>query len=213
VDVVVTTGLGTSPTTGTGDDFTYGTGPTITLISPTSGPIAGGTTVTITGTGFTGATAVNFGAVAATSFTVVSATQITAVSPAQGNGVVSIRVVTPLGTSADTAADDFTYGSGSTVSFVLYFRWTLIIWTGKAGVDIQTALKGLESPDNPTTNDVSGIVTAIFHYNNPLQKFDGFFPGSAGIPGANDFTTFTKGEPYWIAINQSGTVTWITLGD
>lgn len=213
VDVVVTTGLGTSPTTGTGNDFTYGSGPTITLISPTSGPTAGGTTVTITGTGFTGATAVNFGAVAATSFTVVSATQITAVSPAQANSVVSIRVVTPLGTSADTSADDFTYGSGSTVSFVLYFRWTLIIWNGKAGVDIQTALKGLESPDNPLTNDVSGIVTAVFHYNNPLQKFEGFFPGSAGIPGANDFTTFTKGEAYWIAINQSGNITWITLGD
>jgi hypothetical protein len=213
VDVVVTTGLGTSPTTGTGNDFTYGSGPTITLISPTSGPTAGGTTVTITGTGFTGATAVNFGAVAATSFTVVSATQITAVAPAQANSVVSIRVVTPLGTSADTSADDFTYGSGSTVSFVLYFRWTLIIWSGKAGVDIQTALKGLESPDNPLTNDVSGIVTAVFHYNNPLQKFEGFFPGSAGIPGANDFTTFTKGEPYWIAINQSGNITWITLGD
>lgn len=213
VNVVVTGPDGSSPTDGTDDDYAYGATPTITAVSPTSGPTAGGTTVTITGTGFTGATAVKFGSVAATSFTVVSDTQITAVSPAQANSVVQVSVTTPLGSTADTSADNFTYGSGSTITFTLYFRWTLIVWNGKDGQDIATALKNLESPDNSATNDISGIVTAIFHYNNPLQKFEGFFPGSAGVPGANDFTTFKKGEAYWIAISSSGSTTWTTLGD
>lgn len=213
VNVVVTGPDGSSPTGGTGDDFVYGSAPVITAISPASGPIAGGTLVTITGTGFTGATAVKFGATAATSFTVVSDTQITAASPAQANSVVQVSVTTPLGTTADTAADNFTYGSGTTISFTLYFRWTLIVWNGKDAQDITSALKNLESPDNPATNDVSGIVTAIFHYSNPLQKFEGFFPGSAGIPGANDFTTFKQGEAYWLAVNVTGSTTWTTLGD
>lgn len=212
VNVVVTGPDGSSPTDGTDDDYTYGSAPTITSISPTNGPTAGGTTVTITGTGFTGATAVMFGSVAATSFTVVSDTQITAVSPAEANGVVQISVTTPLGTTADTAADNFTYGTGSTITFTLYFRWTLIVWNGKDNQDIASALKNLESPDNPATNDISGIVTAIFHYNNPQQKFEGWFPGSANIPGANDFTVFKQGEAYWIAISSSGSTTWTTQG-
>ena len=114
---------------------------------------------------------------------------------------------------SDTSADNFTYGSGSTITFTLYFRWTLIVWNGKESQDIAGALKNLESPDNSATNDVSGIVTAIFHYNNPQQKFEGWFPGSANIPGANDFSAFKKGEAYWIAISSSGSTTWTTLGE
>jgi hypothetical protein len=64
--------------------------------------------VTITGTGFAGATAVAFGATNATSFTVNSATSITATSPA-GTGTVDIRVTTAGGTSATSAADQFSY--------------------------------------------------------------------------------------------------------
>lgn len=212
VDILVTTPLGTSANT-VADNFVYGGGPNITLISPSTGPIVGGTTVTITGTGFTGATAVSFGATPATSFTVVSDTSITAVSPVGVNGVVRLTVVTPTGTSPDTTADNFTYGTGSTTTFTLYFRWTLIVWNGKDLADITNALKGQENPDNPNTNDISSVVTAIFHYNNPLQKFEGFFPGSAGVPGANDFTTFKKGEAYWVAISSTGTLTWTTLAD
>lgn len=213
VDIVVTGPDGSSTTQGPENDFLYGSGPSITSISPASGPIAGGTTVTITGTGFTGATAVKFGSTAATSFSIVSDTQITAVSPAGANGVVQVSVTTPIGTTPDTAADNFTYGTGSTITFTLYFRWTLIVWNGKDNQDVAAALKNLESPDNTATNDISGIVTAIFHYNNPQQKFEGWFPGSANVPGANDFTAFKKGEAYWIAISSSGSTTWTTVGE
>ena len=64
--------------------------------------------MTITGTGFTGATAVDFGATAATNVTVVNDTTITADSPA-GTGTVDVTVTTPAGTSATSAADQFTY--------------------------------------------------------------------------------------------------------
>ncbi len=212
VDVLVTTPGGTSPNT-SADNFTYGSGPNITLLSPSQGPTGGGTAVTITGTGFTGATSVTFDGVAGTSMVVVSDTSITVVSPAHSNDVVRVAVTTPIGTSADVAADDFTYGTGATTTFTLYFRWSLIVWNGKNGADIAATLKGLESPDNPLTNDVSGVVTAIFYYNNPLQKFEGFFPGSAGIPGANDFTTFVTGRAYWIAINQTGSLNWTVSTD
>ena len=99
---------GGTSATAAADQFTYVAAPTVTDRRPTSGPAAGGTSVTITGTNFTGATAVKFGATAATTFTVNSATSITATSPA-GSGTVDITVTTPGGTSATSAADQFTY--------------------------------------------------------------------------------------------------------
>jgi len=107
VDVRVTTTGGTSATSAA-DQFTYVARPAVGSISPTAGPTGGGTSVTITGTSFTGVTAVTFGATAATGFTFNSATQITATAPA-GTGTVDIRVTTPGGTSATSAADQFTY--------------------------------------------------------------------------------------------------------
>lgn len=108
----------TDSSTGAGAPFTSshaysvtvaaGAIPVVSAIAPSSGPSSGGTTVTITGTGFGGATAVTFGASSATGFTVNSATQITATAPA-GTGTVDIRVTTAGGTSATSAADQFTY--------------------------------------------------------------------------------------------------------
>jgi hypothetical protein len=84
--------------------------PVITSVSPTTGPKTGGTVVTITGSGFTGVTAVMFGQSAASSFTFNSDTSITATSPSASNlGTVDITVTTPLGTSATSSADQFTY--------------------------------------------------------------------------------------------------------
>jgi len=115
-DVTVTTPGGTSATSAA-DQFTYVAAPTVTSISPTSGPGAGGTVVTITGTNFSGATAVTFGATAATGFTVNSTTSITATSPA-GTGTVDLRVTTVGGTSATSAADQFTYIPAPTITSI-----------------------------------------------------------------------------------------------
>lgn len=100
------TKLDAAPATGTGT----GTLPVITSISPTTGPVAGGTVVTINGTGLSGATAVNFGTVAGTITPGAPNTDIllTVTSPATTAGQMDITVVTPAGTSAIVAADQFT---------------------------------------------------------------------------------------------------------
>ncbi len=83
--------------------------PTVTSVSPTSGPAAGGTSVTITGTNFTGATAVKFGGTNAISYVVNSATSIIATAPAHVAGTFDITVTTAGGTSATSAADQYTF--------------------------------------------------------------------------------------------------------
>ncbi|MDD5024671.1 MAG: PKD domain-containing protein, partial [Methanoregula sp.] len=90
--------------------------PTVTGISPVSGTTAGGTSVTITGTGFTGATSVKFGSTAASSWTINSATSITATSPAHAAETVDVTVTTPVGTSATSPVDRFTYAAPAPVA-------------------------------------------------------------------------------------------------
>ena len=80
--------------------------PMVTGLAPSSG--AANTVVVITGTDFLNATAVKFGANAAVSYNVDSATQIKATAPS-GTGIVDVTVTTAGGTSATSAADQFTY--------------------------------------------------------------------------------------------------------
>jgi hypothetical protein len=212
VRVVVTTPGGTTPDTAA-DDFTYtGTSvPVITNLSPNTGNV--GTTVVITGSGLTGASLVTFGGVAAV-YTINSDAQITATVPATTpSGTVDVRVTTPSGTSANTAADNFTNtsGTGALVTYTLFFRFTLIVWTGPNNISALAALRGMESPDNPNTNNVSNLVGAVWRFDPVTQTFKGYFPGSDGVPGANDFTTLQNGVGYFIALLSPGTVTWTTL--
>jgi hypothetical protein len=117
VDITVTGPGGTSGTS-SADQFTYLTVPTVAAISPAAGPLNGGTLVTITGASFTAATVVDFGTIAATQVVVVSATEITAVSPAESAGTVDITVTGPIGPSATSPADQFTYLPAPTVTGV-----------------------------------------------------------------------------------------------
>jgi len=108
-DITVTTGNGTS-TTSSADQYVF-TSTSLPSVSglATTGSSAGGTSVDISGSSFTGATAVYFGIVAAASFTVNSDTSVTAIAPAQLAGTVDVSVVTPVGSSAATSADQFVY--------------------------------------------------------------------------------------------------------
>jgi hypothetical protein len=109
IDVTVVTPNGISAIVA-GDHFAYqATAPAVTGITPASGPISGGTVVTVSGGNFNGVTQVWFGSNAATSFTVNSAGSITATAPAEAAGTVHITVTSPYGTSATSAADQFTY--------------------------------------------------------------------------------------------------------
>ena len=119
VDIRVSNTVGTSPAVGA-DQFTYVAAPSVTSISPTAGPTGGGTTVTITGTGFSAALptgAVRFGGTIAT-YTINSNTQITATAPAGSAGTVDVTVTTVGGTSATSAADQFTYVAAPTVTSI-----------------------------------------------------------------------------------------------
>jgi IPT/TIG domain len=87
----------------------------VTGISPTSGSEVGGDQVTITGSRFTDATDVQFGGASATAVNVDSDTQITAASPA-GAGTVDVTVINPVGTSATSPADQYTYTAAPQVT-------------------------------------------------------------------------------------------------
>lgn len=84
--------------------------PVVSSISPARGASAGGTVVTINGSGFTAPASVRFGSAAASFVTINSATQIVATAPA-GTGTVDVTVTTLGGTSATSAADQFTYAN------------------------------------------------------------------------------------------------------
>jgi hypothetical protein len=82
--------------------------PTVAAVSPIFGPSTGGTKVTVTGTNFGSGTTVSFGSAAASSVAVSSPTSLTSTAPA-GTTTVDVRVTNPSGTSAASAADQFTY--------------------------------------------------------------------------------------------------------
>jgi hypothetical protein len=119
VDVRVTTNAGISPINPF-DAFTndpIGL-PIVSGVSPRVGPSTGGTGVQILGSGFTGATAVTFGASSplppcpapGPCFHVNGDSGIFALSPPGTAGTtVDIRVTTPVGMSAISIADQFTY--------------------------------------------------------------------------------------------------------
>ena len=93
--------------------------PTVTAVSPAAGTTAGGTSVTVTGTNLTGATAVDFGATPGSSVSVNGGgTSLTVNSPAHAAGQVDITVVTGIGTSATSSADEYTYDATPTVTAV-----------------------------------------------------------------------------------------------
>ena len=88
--------------------FTYLSSPTVTSISPSVGSTNGNQTVILTGSNFTGVTGVSFGGTAG-SYVFNSDTQITATSPAHAAGPVNITVTATGGTSATSAANEYTY--------------------------------------------------------------------------------------------------------
>jgi hypothetical protein len=93
-----------------GVTFAYNLGtPVVAKVSPSHGGVAGGTVVHLTGTSLTEVRTVLFGSTPATSVTVGSSTSVTAVAPAGVVGQVAVKVVSPAGTSAVSAADHFTY--------------------------------------------------------------------------------------------------------
>ena len=109
VDVRVTTPVGISATTSNGH-YTYKAPPIVEVVEPNNGPLAGGDAVTVTGTGFTGTSKVSFGTADGLNPDVVSDSQLTVTSPpGTAAGPVAVTVTTPIGTSATSSNDHYTY--------------------------------------------------------------------------------------------------------
>jgi IPT/TIG domain/PQQ-like domain len=191
------------------------TPPAITGIAPTSGPNCGGTTVVVTGRQFSGATAVKFGTAAALKFTVDSDTQVTAVSPA-GTGTVDVTVTAPNGTSATSAADQFTYTvpgttPGPTIAKVtpntspLQGGLTVTVTGGcLAGT---TAVMFGTTAGTTITNVSPNQVTAV----NPAEAAGTVdvtvtTPAGTSVVSANDKFTYVDG--YWLGATDGGVFTF-----
>ena len=108
VNVVVTTEGGTSSAAAAAR-LVYASAPAISKVSPPSGPPAGGTTVTIFGTGLDNTEVVRVGRAYATNFAVKSDQEIELTVPPGTRGAVDVIVTTPVGQSAVSRADRFTY--------------------------------------------------------------------------------------------------------
>ncbi|WP_157801273.1 IPT/TIG domain-containing protein [Sphingobium sp. LB126] len=213
-DITVTTPGGTSATNAA-DQYTYVAVPTITSVSPAAGGTAGGTTVTVTGTNFIGVSAVTFGGNAASSFTFNSDTSITATSPA-GSGIVDIRVTTPGGTSATSAADQFTYVTQVSLSPAA---------GALPGSAAQTAYSQTFTASGGTAPYSFSSVGAI--PPGLTLSADGVLSGTPTAPGTYNFTVnvsddsatltgsaFTASQSYSVAIVQAGqTISFATLSN
>ncbi len=180
VDVTVTTTGGTTPVV-SADQFTYLPPPTVTTISPSVGPASGGTSVTIVGTGLADATEVDFGYDPA-SFTVNPDGSITATSPYDDQGPsVDVTVVTPEGTSATSAADQFTYASVPSVSRVSP------AWGNARGGDVVTITgSGLAGASAVKFGNATGSI--VYDGDGEIQAVS-----PAGAVGQVDVTVVTAG--------------------
>ncbi|MCZ7578175.1 MAG: hypothetical protein M5U18_14390 [Dehalococcoidia bacterium] len=97
----------------------------------------------------------------------------------------------------------------NTHSYSLSFRWSLITWIGADAISVNDAITGTgDAGKNPGGNDISASVTAIYGWDAAAQQWLGFFPSGVNVPGANDLTSLSTGDAYWIAITGPSSVTW-----
>ena len=212
--------------------------PTVTAIAPGRGPVAGGTSVIITGTNFTNATAVNFGSTAASSFTVNSATSITATSPAAKSiGVVDVTVTTPNGTSATSAADQFTYPptthdfNGDGHSDILWRDTSgdVAVWLMNGGMVSQSAASGAvpksfsiigqhdfdgDGKADILWRDGSGNVSMWFMNGDAVDSAAGVgdLTSNWTLYGTADLNGDGKGDLLWRDANTGTVAVWFMNG-
>jgi IPT/TIG domain len=204
VNVTVTTPGGTSAS-GAADQYTYipPPAPTITGVSPSSGP--SGTLVTITGTSFTGATTVDFGAGnPATTFATNNDTTVTAIAPS-GTGTVDVTVTTPGGTSATSAADQFTYTTGTSpylVASPTAGSWQL---NGSAQLNSTGSPPNLELTPATSYEAGSAFDPVPVGAVGVTASFDAFIGGGSGADGLT-FTMADAGstQPTALGVNGGG---------
>ena len=171
----------------------------ITSLDPTHGPIIGGNEVAILGTNFYDVTGVNFGGVPAAGFTVSSPERIVATAPAGAAGVVQVQVVSDGGSTADTAADDYTYGDPASIIGLSVHSGpatggttVVITGTGFNGVAGDGAVTFGGVPAETYTPDSETQITAVSppHAAGPVQVQVTTVVGATPDVAADDFLYF-----------------------
>ncbi len=160
-----------SSTAGLENDFTYGA-PVITSLSPDHGPAAGGNNVIINGAGFTDATSVLFGGttILPANFTVNAAGTAITVQAPNGGGTVDVRVTTADGTSANTAADDYSYGPTVT---------SLSPTNGSTAGGYTVAINGTDFTGATSVNFAGTTISAASFVSHTATKIEVTAPAKA----------------------------------
>jgi hypothetical protein len=174
--------------------------PAVTGLSTTAGPA--GTSVTVTGRNFSGAAGhlqVLFGSTPATSVTVVDDTHVTAVAPS-GSGTVHVRVQSGVsdpndasninspifgyGISATTAADQFTYGSGTGGNPATHITISMPA-AGTAGAAFSVTVSALDANNQPATGYAG---TVHFTSSDPRAVLPADYTFNAADAGVHVFS-------------------------
>ena len=203
VDVIVTTGGGTSAVNPPADQYTYLPAPTVSGLIGTSGAIEGGTPVTISGTGLSGITAVDFGNKPAdlSTLTYNADGSVTVISPASPTGdadTVDVTVTTYDGMSAiNPPADQFSY---TLAPYITSLDTTVGLVAGGTSVTIYgddlegvTAVSFGNSPAGSFTDNGDGTITAVSPAG-AVGTVNVFVTTPAGASDAVTADQFTYGE-------------------
>ena len=178
----------------------------VTSVLPNAGPLAGGSSVTIDGTSLGGATAVNFGSAPGT-ITADSDGSLTAIAPPGPAGTVDVTVVTPIGTSAISPTDHFTYTDGPIVTGVSPS-------SGPPSGGTSVAIAGLQLT-GATSVDFGATPAASFTVNSdssitatsPVEgpgMVDVTVTGPRGVSVISTQDQFAYQSGYWEAASDGG---------
>ena len=165
--------------------------PAVTAISPNTG--SGGTTVTISGAGFDYGSKVEFGTKAASSVTYVNPYELRAVAPS-GTGTLDVTVSTFAGTSATSAADQYTYPALTTATSL-----GVSTTTPQVGQQVTYTATVSPIPDGGTVtfNDGGHAITCANSGGQAVSTV-------TGQATCQETFTTTAGNPHSITASYSG---------
>ncbi len=197
VVVTVSTGAGSSSSSGFAqiNEFTYApsNAPSITSITPASGAQVPSGSITIQGSNLAtgGAPIVDFGTTVSIGLSGNSNTLTATIPPSVSPGTVNVTVTTPDGTSAVSAAVEFSYtGSGSTTAPSITSGTSTTFSYGTAGVfDITTT--GTPDVSSVTDTAFAGCTPSALPASIRLLYNGGTNATVEGSPQPGDGGTYT----------------------
>jgi hypothetical protein len=155
-------------------------------VVPNSGTTTGGNTVFVNGTGFcNGITSVKFGSSSA-SFNVLADTVISAVAPAHAAATVDVTATNPAGTSATSAADQYTYVTPAPTVYTALSPQRILDTRLNSGTlgpggSVTLSIGGIYVPSNATS-----VVLNVTAVDETTAGFFTLFPTGGSAPTASN---------------------------